>query len=157
MPQHPLPAEFAAMLHRLRIATEADALAPWQIAAIAIVTVLAAAWIESGQYIRSRKLAPGFRAGALMGLLVTSLASAILGWLSYQALTSGAIKCLSRHCHARSFSDVQGHSRAYGYVSMTFDAPAFWAYYGILTCATLLALFWLCSCLRALAHWRELD
>jgi len=154
-----MPPELAAMLRPLRIAVEADALAPWKIIAIALATVLAAAWMESREYARRGKPVPGFRAGVLMGLAVATLAGAVLGWLSYGALASGAIKCMSRHCHGTTFTDVLGHRHfeGGGYVSMTFDPPAFWITYATWSCFTLAALFGLCSCLRAVAHWKALD
>jgi hypothetical protein len=154
-----LPANLAQALRSYRIATQADALASWQIVAILAATLLIGVFMEWRAYAKRQTWVPGFRAGALMGLLGSSLAAAVLEWMSFKSLHAGAIKCLSRHCRGTRFHDLLGHPHWQGdhFVSMTFDAPAFWISYGTFSCFTLCALMAMCSSLRALAHWKELD
>lgn len=143
-----------------RVAQAEDALSAWQYGAIATVTVLVALAVEAWWHgERGGTPKPGFRGGALMGLLVAATALFALVWLAARALTSGAIKCMGRRCHGSVFTDLLGqqHYSSQHLVSMTFDAPAFWISYANLSLLIVAALAALFSCLRALWRWRELD
>ncbi len=146
--------------HQLRIAQAEDALAIWEYGGIAAVTLLVAIAAEAWWHRKhGGTLQPGFRGGAMMGLLVSMTALFPLGWLAARALASGAIKCMARRCHGTEFTDLLGqrHVPSQHFLSMTFDAPAFWIVYVQLSLLIVIALMALFSCLRALRHWRELD
>jgi hypothetical protein len=132
---------------------------PWQRMAIAGAIVAAAVWMESSSYRQRRRWMPGFRGGVVVGLAASSLAASTAGWLCWHALCSGAIKCAVRHCRGSDFVDRLGqrHLEYERYVSMSFDAPLFWMSFAALASLVVMALFVLVGCLRAAAHWRELD
>lgn len=158
--QHDFAAWIDALGHSLRIAQPDDALAPWQWGLIAALTLWAALAMEARWYReRGRRPLPGFRAGVCMGLIVSLCAVLALGWLAARSLVSGAIRCMSRHCHGTDFTDLLGHRHISGgrAVSMTFDPGAFWASYTLLSIFIVTALTFLFSCLRSCRHWRELD
>ncbi|WP_130617611.1 hypothetical protein [Dyella amyloliquefaciens] len=149
----------ANTFHSFRIALNSDALAPWQMIAVAVVTIVVALVCESRHYQKTKKPVPGFRGGVVMGLLAAISAIGPLGWISYLALSNGAMPCLLKRCGDSDFTDVRGRTHFGGdlYVSMTFDAAAFWTSYALLSGLTVLALAFLFSCIRASVHWRELD
>lgn len=158
--QHDFAAWLDALSHSLRIAQPTDALAPSQWGFIVALTLCAALTMEAHWYRgRGRRPLPGFRAGVCMGLLVSVSALLALGWLAARSLVSGAIRCMSRHCHGTDFTDLLGHRHISGEhaVSMTFDPGAFWASYTQLSIFIVTALTFLFSCLRSCRHWRELD
>lgn len=135
-----------------------EALADWQLAAIAIVTASLALWMERTHAAKGKRLI-GFRSGVLMGLFCSALGSALLCWISFRVLTCGAIKCISRHCRGYNFIDLRGHQHfaSEKFLSMNFNAPSFWLVYVQLSAFTLLALFVLIASARSAIHWRELD
>lgn len=155
----PEPQSTVNTFHAFRIALNSDALAPWQMIAVAVVTIVVALVCESRHYQKTKKPAPGFRGGVVMGMLTAISAIGPLGWISYLALSNGAMPCFLKRCGGSDFTDIRGRTHFEGdlYVSMTFDAPLFWTSYALLSGLTVLALAFLFSCIRASLHWRELD
>lgn len=155
----PLSPQLTALLHASRIAEPTDRLPIGLMVAIAVATVSFALLLESRRYRRQRKLMVGFRAGVLLGLFASSLASAVLVFFSYKTLVRGAIKCLTRTCHAQEFTDLLGHQHFHGdgFISLTFQPSGFWFAYARFSVFTVLALFVLFGCVRSAARWRELD
>ncbi|QNK00091.1 hypothetical protein [Dyella telluris] len=155
----PDPQWMVDAFHPWRIALKGDALEPWNMIAIAVLTVIAGLVFESRVHKGWKKPYPGFRAGVLMGLLVSVVTLGPLAWVSYRALSTGAMHCMMKRCPVGDFTDVAGHRYIDngGHVSMTFDPLFFWTSYLSLTLFTVTALMFLFSCLRACRHWRELD
>ncbi|MGO4521826.1 hypothetical protein AB4076_14530 [Dyella sp. 2RAF44] len=155
----PDPQWMVDAFHPYRIALNGDALAPWQMIAIAVITVVIALVNESRGYAKRKKPFPGFRSGVLMGMLVATTMLGPLSWISYRVLSSGAIRCLMKRCQGTQFTDISGrrHYDSDRYVSMTFDPAFFWTSYLMMSCFTVIALMLLFSCIRACLHWRELD
>ena len=155
----PLPPEMAQLFHALGIAQDADRLPVWVMVAIGIATLGAGLAFEAFRFGHTRKVMVGFRGGVLLGLVASSLTCGLLAYVSYRTLTCGAVKCMGKRCHGYDFTDLMGH-RHYSFqhfVSMTFQPAAFWISYMYIFLLTVIAIYALSGCIRAAAHWRELD
>ncbi|EIM02459.1 hypothetical protein RHOFW104T7_02805 [Rhodanobacter thiooxydans] len=149
----------AHIFHAYQIALDTDRLPVWVMILIGVATIGTGIALERSRYRWKRKVMVGFRSGALMGLLASSLTAGLLAFVSYRTLMCGAVKCIGRRCRGYNFTDLLGH-RHYSFqhfVSMTFQPIAFWINYAYIALFTVVALYLLFGCIRSTAHWRELD
>lgn len=155
----PLPPEMAHVFHAYQIALDTDRLPVWVMLVIGVATIGSGLALEWGRYRRMRKVMVGFRSGALMGLLASSLTASLLAYVSYRTLTCGAVKCMGRRCRGYDFTDLLDHRHfsSQHFVSMTFQPVAFWINYAYIALFTVVSLYVLFGCIRSVAHWRELD
>ena len=110
---------------------------------ILVGTVLAAYMFE-GLFWRNNPR-PERRAGALVGLLCSTLFSAVCLYMSYWSLKGGTIAMACRRCDGPAI------------YSLELDPISFWFTYGLLTLITILMLSWLVVCVKSLRQWGDLS
>jgi hypothetical protein len=139
----------ANAFHPTRIVPDIDALEPWQMIAIAAVTVVTAFICESREYAKRKRLVPGFRGGVVTGLIVALLSTCVMGWMSYRVLSAGAVRCFGKYCRGVLVEDR--------YIFMHANPVIFWINYITMSFFTVAALMFLFGCTRSAMRWRELD